>query len=55
VLRELEKIGQEEVTIMRKLRHQHIASVLFALIDTECYSIFMLPVADCNLQRYLGN
>ena len=38
---------------MRKLRHQHIASVLFAIKDDSCYNIFMLPVADCNLRQYL--
>ena len=50
---ELERVAEEEVAIMRKLQHQHIASVLFALKDTDNYSIFMLPVADCNLRRYM--
>ena len=38
---------------MRKLRHHHIASVLFAMKESDCYNIFMLPVADYNLRQYL--
>jgi serine/threonine protein kinase len=42
-----------EVAIMQKLRHQHIATVLFYVKDPNAYSILMLPVADCDLLCYL--
>jgi serine/threonine protein kinase len=42
-----------EVNIMQKLRHQHIATVLFHVKDLSAYSILMLPVADCDLLIYL--
>lgn len=44
-----------EVAIMQKLRHLHIATVLFYLKDDsdQTYSIFMLPVADYHLGDYL--
>ena len=51
----LEDLAQEEVNIMQRLRHQHIASVLFGNKDLNHYNIFMVPVADCNLRRYLEN
>ena len=44
---------QNEVAIMQKLRHPHIANVLFYLKEKEAYSIFMLPVADHDLGAYL--
>lgn len=49
----VEKDVVNEVTIMQKLRHQHIASVLFFIKDTHSYSIMMLPVADEDLLHYL--
>lgn len=42
-----------EVNVMQKLRHLHIASVLFYLKEEETYSIFMLPVADWDLGKFL--
>lgn len=45
---------KNEVAIMQKLRHLHIATVLFLLKDDEAYSIFMLPVADYDLHRFLN-
>ena len=51
----LEDLAQEEVNIMRRLRHQHIASVLLGNKDLNYYNIFMVPVADCNLRQYLEN
>ena len=53
-----EKIEEEvknEVIIMQKLRHQHIATVLFYLKEEDAYSIFMLPVADYDLAKFLNN
>lgn len=44
---------KNEVDVMQKLRHQHIATVLFYLKDNEAYSIFMLPVAEYDLRRFL--
>lgn len=46
---------KNEVAIMQKLRHLHIATVLFYLKEDEAYSIFMLPVADYDLQKFLSN
>ena len=42
-----------EVTVMQKLRHMHIATVLFYLKEDETYSIFMLPVAEYHLGSFL--
>ncbi|KAL8752824.1 MAG: hypothetical protein Q9184_005613 [Pyrenodesmia sp. 2 TL-2023] len=44
---------KNEVAIMQKLRHLHIATVLFYIRENTAYSIFMLPVADCNLYEFL--
>ena len=49
----IEKNVLNEVTIMQKLRHQHIASVLFFVKEPGAYSILMLPVADSDLLIYL--
>ena len=50
-----EKQVRKEVSIMQRLHHRHIASVLFYSKDDdgESFNLFMLPVADCNLQTYL--
>ena len=55
VSHKLETVAKDEVAILRKLRHQHIASVLFAFTDkdAEMYNTFILPVADCNLRQSL--
>ena len=45
---------KNEVAIMQKLRHLHIATVLFYLKEEEAYSIFMLPVAEYDLQKFLS-
>jgi serine/threonine protein kinase len=45
---------KNEVGIMQKLRHLHIATVLFYLKDEDAYSIFMLPVADYDLRKFLS-
>jgi len=45
---------KNEVSIMQKLRHLHIATVLFYLKDEETYSIFMLPVAEYDLLKFLS-
>ena len=45
---------QNEVSVMQKLRHQHIATVLFYLKEGDTYSIFMLPVADYHLEDFLN-
>jgi len=49
----IEKDVRNEVTIMQKLRHQHIASVLLFVKEPDAYSILMLPVADSDLLMYL--
>ena len=50
----IEKEVLNEVSIMQKLRHHHIASVQFHTFETDTYSIIMLPVAECDLHRFLG-
>ncbi|KAF2221663.1 kinase-like domain-containing protein [Elsinoe ampelina] len=42
-----------EVTIMQKLRHHHIASVQFHVFEGDTYGLFMLPVAECDLRQFL--
>lgn len=49
----IEKEVKNEVAIMQKLRHLHIATVLFHLKEDEAYSIIMLPVADYDLRKFL--
>ena len=50
----IENEVRNEVAIMQKLRHLHIATVLFYLKEEEAYSIFMLPVADYDLRKFLS-
>lgn len=45
---------KNEILIMQKLRHLHIATVLFHLKKEMAYSIFMLPVADYDLREFLS-
>ena len=49
----IENEVRNEVIIMQKLRHLHIATVLFYLKEENAYSIFMLPVADYDLRTFL--
>ena len=49
----LEMQVKNEVEIMQKLRHHHIASVLFYTKDESAFYIVMLPVADYDLRHYL--
>lgn len=45
---------ENEFAIMNKLRHEHITRVQFWHHEGENYlSLFMLPVADCDLWDYL--
>lgn len=48
-----EKRVIEEVGIMHKLRHHHIASCLFWTREREYFSIVMLPVAEYDLRDFL--
>ena len=45
---------KNEVASMQKLRHLHIATVLFYVKEEEAYSIFMLPVAEYDLEKFLS-
>jgi serine/threonine protein kinase len=49
----VEKEVLNEVSIMQKLRHHHIASVQFYVREADTFSIIMLPVADCDLLHFL--
>jgi len=49
----IEQQVKNEVDIMHKLRHHHIASVLFYTKDESAFHIIMLPVADCDLRHFL--
>jgi serine/threonine protein kinase len=44
---------QNEVKIMQRLHHDHIATVSFFIKEPQAYSIMMRPVADCDLLCYL--
>ena len=46
---------KNEVAVMQKLRHLHIATVLFYLKEEKAYSIFMLPLADYNLSEFMSS
>ena len=50
---EREEETRNEVTIMQKLTHQHIVTVLFWLKEPKAFSIFMKPVADYDLRVFL--
>lgn len=45
---------KNEVFIIQNLCHLHIAIVLFYFKDEMAYSIFILPVADYNLCKFLS-
>lgn len=49
----IEKRVKNEVEIMSKLRHNHIASVNIFFRETKFWSMIMLPVADCDLRVFL--
>ena len=49
----IEKDVQNEVSIMQKLRHHHIASVQFHVRETDTFSMIMLPVGDYDLLCFL--
>ncbi|KAK3617421.1 hypothetical protein LTR56_025291 [Elasticomyces elasticus] len=42
-----------EVAIMEKLQHHHIASMLFYTEVDAGFNLIMLPVAECNLREFL--
>lgn len=44
----------DEINNMRKLSHLHITRLAFALKGTEGYSLYILPVADRNLDDLLA-
>jgi serine/threonine protein kinase len=44
---------RNEVRVMQKLTHNHIATVLFWLKEPGACSIFMKPAGDCDLRVYL--
>ena len=48
-----EKRVLNEVSIMQKLRHDHIASVQFHFCEGDVFSLVMLPVADFDLRKFL--
>jgi serine/threonine protein kinase len=49
----IEKQVKNEVSIMQKLRHHHIAAVQMFVRGTDSFSIIMSPIADCDLLGYL--
>ena len=44
---------ENEVKIMQRLHHDHIATISFFIKEPQAYSIMMRPVADCDLLIYL--
>ena len=51
---DLEKKAKEEVRIMKKLKHDHIACVLFHVQRKDSINIVMTPIADKDLRQYLN-
>lgn len=49
----IESRVRNEVEIMMKLRHNHIASVNILIQGEKTWDIIMLPVADCDLRIFL--
>ncbi|MCJ1264295.1 hypothetical protein MMC22_004166 [Lobaria immixta] len=49
----IEKEVENEVSIMERLPHLHIASLVFYDCDGDTFSILMLPVADYDLLQFL--
>lgn len=49
----VEEEVRNEVAIMQKLRHHHIAPLLFWVRELNAFSILMLPVGDTDLRRFL--
>ncbi|KAK3696848.1 hypothetical protein LTR37_017754 [Vermiconidia calcicola] len=49
----VERQVKNEVDIMQRLRHHHIASVLFYVKDVSSFSLIMLPVGDYDLRHFL--
>ena len=49
---EIEKKVEEEVHIMRNLRHQNIVTLAAFLKESDSWSILIHPVADYDLKKY---
>ena len=50
---EIESKVVSEIKTMQELRHLHISEIAFWFREEGVYSLFMQPVADYDLQRYL--
>jgi serine/threonine protein kinase len=44
---------KNEINIMRKLTHHHITTLAFSTQDHQGFSLYILPVAECNLGDFL--
>ncbi|KAG8527696.1 uncharacterized protein KY384_007850 [Bacidia gigantensis] len=53
IARSRERLFMNEVSIMQKLSHLHIARVLLRFKNKDRISMIMLPVADCDLLQYM--
>ncbi|MCJ1285521.1 hypothetical protein MMC26_004861 [Xylographa opegraphella] len=42
-----------EINIMRRLVHHHITTLAFSTKDDQGFSLYILPVAECNLGNFL--
>ncbi|KAL9115635.1 MAG: hypothetical protein Q9227_000003 [Pyrenula ochraceoflavens] len=45
---------KEEMDILRKLSHHHIATLAFSTKDSHGFNLYILPVAEWSLDRYLA-
>ena len=50
----MERTVVNEIKIMQKLRHRHISTIAFCNREEKVYSLFMEPIADCDLHIYLS-
>jgi len=46
--------SNREATIMKRLRHPHIARIVASYMEAESMTLIMQPVADYNLLQYLN-
>ncbi|KAH8733173.1 kinase-like domain-containing protein [Phaeosphaeriaceae sp. PMI808] len=45
----------KEVANLKRLSHIHLVDITGSYTDKKFFAIIMLPVADCNMQAFLGN
>ena len=52
--KEIEDLVTNEIKSTQQLHHRHISTIDFWINEDNAYSLFMQPVADCDLRSYLS-